>query len=463
MKIDNLISECTAYDYKEMLEEKKPKSWLKSVSAFANGLGGSLFFGIDNDGVVKGLSDVQHVCESISSKIRDYMDPLPEVEIIPQTVDNLDVLQVKVSSGNYTPYYYVGDGQRIAFVRIGDESIPATAEQMVRLVLKGSNKTYDSLVTDYKAEDNTFIILANEFKKRTTQKWNKKFLMSFGLVTGSDTLTNAGALFADDCPLWQSRLYCTRWDGKDKSDAINDAEFTGNILLLLREAMNFVKSNTRKGWEKLPNGRKNKPEYAERAVLEAMVNHFIHRDYTVMGGEVHLDIYDDRLIVTSPGGMYNGMLIQTLDIDDVSSERRNPILANVMAQLNYMEKRGSGLTRICNETKALEGYTDELKPMFKSTPAQFQTIIFASPTDINVGDHDGDVSEIKLTERQQVILNLIKESPSITAKQMSETLSVSPRTVERDLSTLKEMGVLKREGKDNDGMWIISLEQIHGK
>ena len=64
-----------------MLEEKKPKSWLKSVGAFANGLGGSLFFGIDNDGIVKGLDDVQHVCETISSKIRDYMDPLPEVEM----------------------------------------------------------------------------------------------------------------------------------------------------------------------------------------------------------------------------------------------------------------------------------------------------------------------------------------------------------------------------------------------
>lgn len=68
----------------------------------------------------------------------------------------------------------------------------------------------------------------------------------------------------------------------------------------LLEAMNFVKSSTRKGWEKLPDGRKNKPEYAERAVLEALVNHFIHRDYTVMGGEVHLDIYDDRLVITSP-------------------------------------------------------------------------------------------------------------------------------------------------------------------
>ncbi|MGM9696450.1 MAG: hypothetical protein ACI3X8_06210 [Alloprevotella sp.] len=61
-----------------------------------------------------------------------------------------------------------------------------------------------------------------------------------------------------------------------------------------------------------------------------------------------------------------------------------------------MEKRGSGLTRICNETKALEGYKDELKPVFKSTPTQFQTIIFATSDTQNVGDSDGDVSETKL-------------------------------------------------------------------
>ena len=379
------------------------------------------------------------------------MDPLPEVEMIPHYIDGLHILQLKVNAGHYTPYYYIGDGQRITFVRVGDKSIPATAEQMVRLVLKGSNKTFDSLHSDYKAEDHSFTILANTFKDRTKQEWDKKFLLSFGLVNSSGNLTNAGALFADDCPLWQSRLYCTLWDGNEKSDAINDAEFTGNILMLLREAMNFVKSNTKKGWEKLPDGRKNKPEYAERAVLEAMVNHFIHRDYTVIGGEVHLDIYDNRLTVTSPGGMYNGMLIQELDIADVSSERRNPILANVMAQLDYMEKRGSGLTRICNETKALDGYRDELKPVFKSTPTQFQTTIFASSDSSNVGD----VSETKLTERQQKILNLIKKSPTITGKQMSKTLSVSQRTIERDISSLRKIGILKREGKDNDGTWVV--------
>lgn len=451
MILENLVCECTAYDFKLMLEEKRPKSWLKSISAFANGLGGSLFIGVDNDGTIKGLDNIQNVCEIISSKIRDYMDPLPNVEMIPHRIENYEILQLKVSAGCYTPYYYVGDGKRIAFIRIGDESLPVTAEQMVRLVLKGSNKTYDSIHTDYKAEDYAFTILANTFKARTGHEWNRKYLLSFGLITINGTLTNAGALFADDCPLWQSRLYCTRWDGITKSDAINDAEFTGNVLMLLREAMNFVKSNTKKGWEKLSDGRKNKPEYAERAVLEAMVNHFIHRDYTVMGGEVHLDIYDDRLVVTSPGGMYNGMLIQNLDIADVSSERRNPVLANVMAQLDYMEKRGSGLTRICNETQALDGYKDKLKPVFKSTSTQFQTIIFALTDMQNVGD----LSEIKLTVRQKIILDLIKESPTITAKKMSETLSVNSRTVERDISQMKKYGILERVGKDNDGKWHV--------
>ena len=177
MELNSLISECTAYDFKLMLEENRPKSWLKSVSAFANSLGGSLFFGLDNDGVVRGFDNMQLVCETISSKVREYMDPLPEVE---------------------------------------------------------------------------------------------------------------------------------------------------------------------------------------------------------------------------------------------------------------------------------------MKPVFKSTLTQFQTIIFASFDMPVVGDNFGDVSETKLIERQKKkILNLVNESPTITGKQMSEMLSVSQRTIERDLSAMKKNDILKHEGKDNDGVWII--------
>lgn len=195
MTKEELISECTAYDFKVELEEKKPKSWLKSVSAFANGDGGSLFFGVNDCGVICGLNDVQKTTEKISDAIKERMDPMPEIVAVPREDNGLKFLEIKVPSGKYTPYYYVGDGQRIAFIRVGNESVPATDEQMVRLVLKGSNRTWDSLLTDLRVEDNSFSILANTFKQRVQQPWDKKYLKSFGLVTEDGCLTNAGALF----------------------------------------------------------------------------------------------------------------------------------------------------------------------------------------------------------------------------------------------------------------------------
>lgn len=126
-----------------------------------------------------------------------------------------------------------------------------------------------------------------------------------------------------------------------------------------------------------------------------------------------------------------------------------------MAQLDYMEKRGSGLSRICNETKALEGYNEALKPKFKSTPTQFQTIIFASSDTQNTEENVGDMSEIKLTDRQTKIIHLIKKVPTISAKKMSEIMSVNPRTIERDIYIMKKSGILERQGNNKDGIWVI--------
>ena len=142
-------------------------------------------------------------------------------------------------------------------------------------------------------------------------------------------------------------------------------------------------------------------------------------------------------------------------IDNDGIVRRFDDVRHIMAPLDNMELRGDKLKRIRKEIKILDECTDELKPKFKSTPSLFQTIIYATADTPNVGDHDGNVSETKFTERQQKILNLVKESPVITGRQMSETLSVSQRTIERDLSTLQKKGILKHEGKDNDGVWVV--------
>ena len=292
------------------------------------------------------------------------------------------------------------------------------------------------------------------------------FLLSFGLVTDDGYLTNAGALFADDCWLSQSRLYCTRWDGLEKTDAVNDAEFKGNILLLLREAMAFAKANTRKGWEKLPDGRRNKPEYAERAVLEGCVNHLIHRDYTVMGGEVHLDIYDDRLALTSPGGMYSGQMVQDVPVEDISSLRRNPVLADVMAQLDYMEKRGSGLKKICNATKELETYKEGRDPVFRSSVSQFMTVIYSmeyqpgKSGQLN-GTLSGTLNGIlndTLNEKQNRVLDFIAASPGVQAQIIIDQLAIPRDTLNKILKVLTDRELIERRGSKKTGGYYVKVQ-----
>ena len=115
MKLSDFIGEATEYDKKEMLEERKPKSWLKSVSAFANGIGGALFFGVSNDEVLVGLDDAKGVSEKISESIKTKMDPAPQVVLEIHAEDGKEFVILKVPAGQETPYYYTGDGNRIAY------------------------------------------------------------------------------------------------------------------------------------------------------------------------------------------------------------------------------------------------------------------------------------------------------------------------------------------------------------
>ena len=146
MVLKDYIGETTLYDKKEMLEEKKPKSWLKSISAFANGAGGIIIFGVTDQDVLVGLDDVKSVSEKIGEIIKTRMDPIPLTSLEIHTEDNKDYILLKVFSGEETPYYYVGDGNRIAYVRIGNESVVANRTDLKRLVLRGNSISFDSLL-----------------------------------------------------------------------------------------------------------------------------------------------------------------------------------------------------------------------------------------------------------------------------------------------------------------------------
>ena len=361
---NRLIAECTSYDFKEMLERKKVKD------------GGSLFYGVNDEGEIVGLENAQADADFISEMIKARLDPVPEVQLIPMEHEGRTLLEVKVKAGVLTPYYYYQDGTRTAFVRVGNESVECNAQQLLSLVLKGTHMTWDSLPTQVDASKHSFIILANTFREQTHQEWNDKYLESFGLVTSDGKLTNAGLLFVDNCTVFQSRIFCTRWTGLYKDDAISSVEHRANLVLLLKYGMDFIKNYTMSGWVKMPNYRLNLPDYSDRAIFEGLVNHLIHRDYTVMGGEVHIDIYDDRVELVSPGAMLDGTQIQDRDIYNVPSIRRNPVIADMFTQLDYMEKRGSGLRKMRELTEKLPNFLPGKEPRYKTEASSFFTTFY---------------------------------------------------------------------------------------
>lgn len=375
----DLIAEATEVDFKQAVETKKPKSWLKSVSAFANGIGGSLVFGIDDDKNIVGLNSVQADAENISRLIKERITPLPEFNLIPKREDEKDLLILSVQPGRSTPYYYKADGVTEAFVRIGNESVPAPDYILRELVLKGTNRTFDALVTDARKTDYSFTLLEATYLERTSLHFEPTDYVSFGLMNKEGFLTNAGKLLTDQHIVYNSRIFCTRWNGLEKGsifdDALDDKEYEGNLIYLLQSGCEFVRNNSKVRFEKKARYRVDKPDYAERAVTEALVNALIHRDYLIMGSEIHIDMYDDRLEIHSPGGMYQGKPIQDCALDEIESIRRNPVIADLFHRMKYMERRGSGLKKILDETAKLPGYTDELKPQFRSTSTSFFVVL----------------------------------------------------------------------------------------
>ena len=296
MDMENLIGETTEYDKKAALEVRKPKSWCKSVSAFANTLGGALIFGMADDGQIVGLTEPDSDAEKISEILKTRMEPIPEFRLrFHRTEDGKVLLILDVFKGEETPYYYSGDGTLEAFVRIGNESVRASATELKRLVLRGRNTSYDSQVTLYKVEDYAFSKLRERYKKWTGNSFDNKDLISFGLADEGGFLTNAGALIADESPIRWSRLFCTRGNGLDKSggtmDALDDAGYSGSVLSLIENGEAFIKRNARMMWRKTLNLREKLPEYVERSCHEAQIH---YRQRNRLSGSFVMDANRER-------------------------------------------------------------------------------------------------------------------------------------------------------------------------
>ena len=478
MDMAKYIGEATAYDKKLMLERKEPLSWLKSVSAFSNTSGGLLLYGVDNDGNLVGLENAERDAEDISEMIKSLMDPIPEFDLSLHAEDGRKFVIVSVKAGTTTPYYVFLKGHRDAYIRIGNESVKANSIDLKRLVLKGEKRTWDSLPSNHKRANFAFETLRAEYFARAKMEFVESDFDSFGLVEGA-VLTNAGALLADKSPIRHSRVFCTRWNGLTKSngvmEALDDDEFSGGLLNLLDAAKGFVKVNAKTKWRKMEDGsgRVEYPEYPSAAVEEAIVNGLIHRDYLELGSEVHIDMFDDRMEIYSPGGMISGELIQALDSRAVASKRRNPVIADLFQRLSLMERRGSGFGKI------LDAYQFEsekrgrlIVPQFRSSSSEFHVILpnlnYEAPElqSLNRNNADGvgggaevfnNAISTTLTEGRnaKTIIRAIKANGHVTIVELCRKTRLSSSGVYKIIAALKKASKIRRIGPTKGGYWEV--------
>lgn len=482
MSIDiaHIIGETSDYDKKQQLEVNKPKSWCKSVSAFANGRGGMLVFGIADDDTVVGVADPQSTAEKFSEIVKTKLDPIPEFNLSFEVVDGKTLMLVRIESGTVTPYYYMGDGQQLAYCRIGNESVPATATMLRELVLRGTHQSYDSLLSNYSFENYSFTKLRSVFHARTGKEFSENDYESWGIIDANGRMTNAGALLADESPIRHSRIFCTRWNGLDQAhgimDALDDMEVSGSLVILLQEGLDFCRRNSKKMWYKSPDGRVELPDYPENSILEGLVNALIHRSYLEIGSEVHIDIFDDRIEIFSPGGMYESRPVQDCDLMHVKSRRRNPVLADIFSRLKYMERRGSGFKKICQDYSHQAKYQEEKHPKFYSNSNDFVLTLY----NLNYGvanEENNRGSQIapncpelpqiapncpKLPQTSSNIpdnavqfLRTLRLFPGGTIALLSKESKYSERMVKYYLQMLRELGLIKRVGTNRKGYWEI--------
>ena len=183
-------------------------------------------------------------------------------------------------------------------------------------------------------------------------------------------------------------------------------------------------------WRKAPTSRIEMPEYAERSCLEALTDALIHRRYLELGNEVHIDIFDDRLEITSPGGRVSGKNIQNLDLSkSIISKRRNPVLADVFAHLGYMERQGSGIKKIIENHELEVNYSEDLKPEFYSNFSLFSVIL----KNLNYGK---SLEEVAIASKKKVSI----ESPNVTVEKAINRLEVNKNTKNKAILLFKAYG-----------------------
>ena len=407
-------------------KEKITSTFLKTVSAFSNYDGGEIFFGIDDDGNIKGLPDIKQACLDIENKINGSITPQPDYTLELQNNDR--TIKLTVKSGLQKPYLYKSKAYR----RNDTATIEVDSLELSRLILEGKNIRFEELPC--KNQDLTFDILCQKLKECIQiENFNQDTLKTLNLYNSATGYNNAAGILAD----------------KNHFPGIDIMKFGENISVIYKRAT-FDNISVLAVYEKTLEvfrdyyqyeeiqgaDRKKIEKIPEAAFREAVANALIHRVWDVES-QIRVSMFDDRIEIISPGGLPPG-ITEDEYLAGKLSVLRNRNLANVFYRLGFVEIFGTGITRI------RQLYEESLRqPDFEVSENAIKTVLPVFESSLN------------LTEDERKIYKILSRTMLKSISEINPYVEFGKSKTTQLLKEMAKKGVVKIEGRGRGTKYMI--------
>ena len=435
--------ESNRVEYKRRLTDK----FERSVIAFLNYPGGGeILVGVDNDGSIVGVADVDGTQLKIVDRIKNNIRPatLGLFDVAHEQRNGKDIVRVVVSAGQQRPYYLRTRGMTEdgCFIRVGSSSQPMTERMIEELLAKRQHSSIQTMRSPRKSLTFRQLKIYYEEKKLSP---NNEFLQNLELVDDDGAFNYAAYLFAD---INGVSIKVAKYAGTDKYDLVENEEYGNRCLLTATyRVLERLESENRTFAKIGYPARIEKNMVDKTALREAIINAIVHNDYSLTVPLI--EIFSDRITVTSAGGLVSGLSQE--DFFNCRSMPRNRVLMRVFRDVELVESLGSGMTRI------LRAYN---RSIFNLTPSFLVVTFPLEPVDedietgieIKTGIETGTETGI---ETRKKIIDIMRETPDISITAISAALSLARSSVIEQIEKLKAQGRIRHFGARKTGYWEV--------
>ena len=477
--VEEAYLESKIIEYKGIIEEGKSKEgkileigWLKTLVAYANTAGGTMFIGVDDkthEVVALDQKAADKVVLMIHRQIRERVEPIIDYDIssivIKEDESPRYVLKVEVKTNKNLPVALHDHGMLGIYVRNFGRTDLATQEQIRDLVLMSDNTPYDTIFGEADYNRDNFLTLVKTAAQRGTEI-NEKLLISKGIISGEKKLSRGALLFSDSCDDLRTKIVMTVWPGISKGGDIINAteEYTGNLLDGIEKVLTFVRNHSINGYKKEAESRIEYFSFPSRSVTEGIVNAIGHRNYYIQGSQIEVNIFKDRLEITSPGSLLGVReLHEEKNISSIIPRRRNDVICSILEICRYMESRGSGFDKIESDYAS---YGEKFRPYVSADASSF-TLTLPDLTRtggvVSQSDDAPDVyTEVALEGKNDLKILSFCYVNARTIREIAEHLEVTPSTYFRSnvIARLTDTGLLKELKNGKQKRLITNKEQV---